>query len=293
MQNQHHVHEQASPTVLWPRCSKVEIRNELIYCELTQDRQYDLVEAYRKTPHIQFMNCKSDDDLKSFTRAWGPLYLVLTHGSEDLRLGKAVRRLDECQAHRRWLRALKGLIEACRGRNDERGSLKEFLGAEADLDRTSNTYQPAKIPVFHTLLQHLFRYTGDSGAWAASTDIDSVRRALSLSVETYVRAPIGCLRVGGKRRKGFEINPTFSLPTLWDALQWMIWLDEWNGWPPPACLECHRIFPRLNAHERKYCSPECAHRTTNREWRRKDLLRRKQTPKTKADGGTRGPRKAR
>src|SRR6267154_2677960 len=287
MQSQHHVHGKAFPTALWPRCSKVEISNELLYCKLALDRQYDLVEAYRKTPHIQFMNCKNVDDLQSFTRAWGPLYLVLTPGNEDIRLGKAVRRLDECEAHRRWLRALKGLIEACRGRSDERGSLKEFLDAEADLDRTSNTHQPGKTSIFHSHLEQLFGYAGDSVAWAASTDIDSVKRALSLSVETYVRAPIGCLRVEETKRKGFEINPSFSLQTLWDALRWMIWLDEWNGWPPPACLECHRIFPRLTAHERKYCSPECAHRATNREWRRKDLLHQRKL-KTKADGGIRG-----
>ena len=287
MQGTHHTHEY--PAVLWPRCASVEVRNGFFYCELALDRQYDLVEAYRKTPHIQFMNCKTIEDLQSFTRAWGPLYLVLTPGSEDIRLGKATRRVDECEAHRRWLRSLKSLLDACRGRADERGALKEFLAAEADIERTSNTYQPGQIPIFHTVLQQSFGYGGDSVGWAASTDIRSVRKALALSVEAHVVAPAGCLRLK-PRRNGFVIEPSFSLSTLWEALRLMIWLDEWYGWPPPACLECHRIFPQLTAHERKYCSTECAHRATNREWRRRDLRKKRRA----REGGSRdGTRKAR
>ena len=276
MQDTHRIH--AFPTVLWPRCASVEVRNGFLSCELALDRQYDLVDAYRKTPHIQFMNCKTIDDLKFFTRAWGPLYLVLTPGSEDIRLGKADRRVDQCEAHRRWLRALKSLIDACRGREDERGALKEFLAAEADIERTSNTYQPGQTPIFHTALQKAFRYTGDSVSWAASADIHSVKRALAYSVEANVVAPTGCLRLA-PRKKGFAIQPSFSLSTLWDALRWMVWVDEWNGWPPPACLECHRVFPPMNAHERKYCSTECAHRATNREWRRRDLRKKRNARK--------------
>lgn len=292
MQRTHHVHAADIPAAPWPRCNKVEIRNELLYCELALDRQYDLVDAYRRSPHIQFLNCKTPGDLQSFTRAWGPLYLAFTTAGDERTLGKAVRRVDECEAYRRWLRAVKGMIDACRGREDERRSLAEFLAAEVDIDRTSNTYQPDKEPIFHDLLKHEFHYKGDSVVWADSTKIGSVKKALALSVETYVRAPVACLRVE-QRRRGFEIKPSFSLPTLWDAMRWMIWLDEWNGWPPPACLECHKIFPQLSAHERKYCSPECAHRATNRQWRRKDLRQRKKILKTKADGGTHGPRKAR
>ena len=154
-----------------------------------------------------------------------------------------------------------------------------------ELDQKSILRQHAASSFFLASLQQSFGYGGDSAAWAASTDIASVRNALSLSVETHVQAPVGCVRVE-RKRKGFEITPNFSIVSLWEALQWMIWLDEWNGWPPPACLECHRIFPQLTAHERKYCSQKCAHRATNREWRRKDLRQRKKKHKANADGGT-------
>lgn len=257
-------------------------------CELALDRQYDLVDAYTRFPHIQFLNCQTLDDLQSFTRAWGPLYL--TSIPDERALGKAARRIDECKAHRRWLQALKGMIEACRGREDARRALAEFLAAEVDIDRTSNIYRPGQDPIFHDLLRLQLNYEGDSVVWANSAEIDSVRKALIFCVESYVSAPIGCVRVE-ERRKGFEIKASFSLPSLWDAMKWMIWLDEWNGWPPPACLECHKIFPQLTAHERKYCSRDCAHRATNRKWRRRDLRQRK--AKARMDGGRDVPRKAR
>jgi hypothetical protein len=158
------------------------------------------------------------------------------------------------------------------------------------MDRTSNTYQAGKEPFSHSLLRYKFNYEGDSVVWAESASIDSVKKALVLFVEGCVSAPTGYMRVE-ERRSGFVLKPSFLLPNLWEALTWMVWLDEWNGWPPPVCLECHKVFPQLTAHERKYCSPKCAHRATNRKWRRKDLRARKQ--KLKAKGVTDGTRKAR
>lgn len=269
MQLQHHIHE-----CLWPRCNAVEVQGEWIYCELAVDRQYDLVKAYPKTPHVQFMNCEAIDDLRAFTLAWGPLFLVREHGIDEISRAKAIRRLDELRAHRRWLRAIKGLLEACRGRVDERSALVEFLAADSDLERTSSATSSGQIPLFQTVLQQSFGYAGDSITWADSADTASVKIALALCVEAHVSAPTGCVRVE-KRRGRMEVNAGFSLPTLWEALLWMVWLDEWKGWPPSVCIECHKIFPQLTAHERKYCCQSCAHRATNRAWRRRDLRKRR------------------
>ncbi len=241
---------------------------------------------------MQFLNCKTIADLRSFTRAWGPLYLDQTRGKEDIRFGKAVRRLDECEAHRRWLRAVKRMIDACRGIEDERNSLIEFLAAEVDMERTSNTYKPGKVPIFHDLLRLQYHFEGDAVTWATSSDADSVKKVLAYSVETYVRAPLGSLAVE-TTRKGFVVKPSFLLSSLWEALTWMLWFDEWNRWPPVACRECHKVFRPLTAHKKKYCTHECAHRATNREWRRKDLRQRKKILKAKANGGTYGTRKTR
>jgi hypothetical protein len=269
------------------------VRNGLIRCELTLDRQYDLVDAYPRGPHIQFLNCETVDDLKSFFRAWGPLYLVHTPGDEEIRLGKVVRQLDECQAHRKWLRAVKRMIDACKGFEDARSSLVEFLASEVDIHRTDPTHQPDTAPFFHEILRGRFHYEGDSVAWAVSTDITSVKRALIFSIESNVSAPSGYGLKVDEGRKGIEIKPHFSLGSLWDALRWMLWFDEWNHWPPLPCLECHKIFRPSTAHKMKYCTHECAHRATNREWRRKDLRKRKNKLNVRTRGGTSGPRKAR
>jgi hypothetical protein len=273
MQSHHPIHA-ATPPQLWPRCTKVEIRNGSLLCVLDVDRQYDLVDAYRKDPHIQFLDCKSVDDLQKFTRAWGPLYLVQTPGAEEIKHGQAVRRVDECLAHVKWLRAVQHMIDACNGRADWRASLLEFLAAESDIERTSDIYKPGAEPLIQAILRNRFRFDCDPATWAASTSTDSVRRAVICCVELNVTGTVGRLKVE-KKQKGFEFKPYFSLPTLWDALNWMLWFDRLNRRPPRSCLECRRIFRPLTAHEQKYCSQKCAHRVTNREWRRKDLRRRK------------------
>jgi hypothetical protein len=81
------------------------------------------------------------------------------------------------------------------------------------------------------------------------------------------------------------------LHSLWDALRWMLFFDEWNDRPPMVCQECPKIFRPSSAHKMKYCSPECAHRATNRAWRRKDLSKKK--VKRESTGGTDVSRKTR
>src|SRR5262249_45523618 len=156
---------------MWPRCTRVELRGDALYCELALNRQYDLVDSYQRDPHIQFLNCKSSEDLRSFTRAWGPLYLVCTPGAEEIVQGTAIRSLDETHAHQRWLHATKCMIDACKGIQDERVALTEFLAAEFDFERTSNTYRPGDSPLFYPFLQHHFQFEGDPVVWAAAADI--------------------------------------------------------------------------------------------------------------------------
>src|SRR5260370_17622754 len=76
MHYQHRIH--ALGRRLWPRCTNVELKDGLLHCELARDRQYDLIDAYCMDPHMQFLNCKTIADLRSFTRPSGPLYLDQT-----------------------------------------------------------------------------------------------------------------------------------------------------------------------------------------------------------------------
>ena len=257
---------------LWPRCKRVEVRGDSLSCILDMDHQFDLIDSYLRDPHVQFLNCKSLDDLVVFTRAWGPLYLV--ESPSERKRGTAVRRIDECQAHLRWLRAVHRMVQACRGGSDWRESLAEFLGADSVYERTSNFLKPGEVPANHWMLQHRFRFKGDATAWAASADISSIQTAVILCVEANVNAPQGGVKVEKKGRV-FELIPSFELRSLWDALQWMLWLDLENRRPPRACIECGRIFRPLTARLTVYCSHACGHRVANRAWRRKDLRSKK------------------
>jgi hypothetical protein len=187
---------------------------------------------------------------------------------------------------------VKGVIDACKDLKDKRAALVEFLEAELELERTSSTYQAGNAPFFHYIFQRRFQLEGDPAVWAASTDISSVQRALVFSVETSIHGAPGGLRVE-KNGKRFEIKPRFAFMDLWDALKSMLWLDECNRQPPLPCFECHKIFRPLTAHEMKYCGHQCAHRASNREWRRKDLRKRKKALKVRTKGGTDVPRKTR
>jgi len=291
MQHQHRIHVIAS--VSWPRCAKVDVKDETLHCELALNRDYDLIDAYPKDPHIQFLNCQSAADIEGFTKTWGPLYLVQTQGNEDLKVRKLDRRLDEWMAHRRWLRSVKGLIDACRSLDDERKSLVEYLVAENDMERTGPGFRPGQQPLAYLHLRSLFRHEGNTVDWAESAPIGIVRKALASSLQICLTAPAGYgVRVEESKGK-FEIKPSFGIGNLWEALRWMLWFDEWNQWPPIACLECHKIFRPLTAHKIKYCTHKCAHRATNREWRRKDLRRKKEIGKKQERGGTNVTRKTR
>lgn len=263
--------------------------NDTIYCTLAVGGAYDLVRAYSKTPHILFLNCQIDGDFKTFVQDWGPLLL----SDKEWKSGIAVVALDRYRAYRSFLRAIKRMIDACRGVGDQRDSLIEYFTAEANMVTAGPTRNDVKTLTYSDLISPLTHdLSGDPVEWAQSARIAEVRKVLAACVEHNVRSPRGWgLRVEALA-KGFDIKPSFELYSLWDALKWMLFYDEWNERPAILCPECPNIFAARSGHHWKYCSPECAHRATNREWRRKDLRQRKRLLKVKGNGGTNGPRKA-
>jgi hypothetical protein len=60
----------------------------------------------------------------------------------------------------------------------------------------------------------------------------------------------------------------WKLRNLEDALQWMVWRDEWAEQPLQYCVECNDPFRPDTKHRRKYCSFECAHKVAARNWAR-------------------------
>jgi hypothetical protein len=280
MQHRKHVHVIAPD--LWPRCKWVRVDDGRIGYMLGKGRAYDLVEAYPKAPHIQFMNCATDVDFERFVREWGPLLLF----PEELERGFAVMPLRDYIARKDLLRAVAQIMRACKGREDERQSLREFLSALTNMVDEGSTREVMKEAVSFDLISLPLRSIQpirDPIKWAEFASASEIRKVLAACVEEWFSSPSRWgFRVQAKG-KAFEIKPTFELNSLWDGLRWMLFFDEWNARPPVLCRECPTIFRPDNAHARKFCSPECAHRAANRDWRRKDLKKQQVKRKPKGD----------
>jgi len=281
MQVRKHVHAHAPDT--WPRCSEVEIENGLLGYKLAKGRAYDLVEAYADEPHVKFANCESDADFRRFVLRFGPLLLP----EQNPILGWGVVPLRDYQAASRFLRSVMRMMVACKKSQGHREALVEFFAA-----LTNNPTPGPKRDVFNQAvsldvispLSGFRTNIGDPVEWAKHASATDVRKALASCVEDWFRSPNRWgFRVQAIGR-GFEIKPSFELHSLWDGLRWMLFFDEWNKRPPVLCQECPKIFRPGTAHDRKYCSPECAHRAANRIWRRKDL--QKKRTNRKRIGGT-------
>jgi hypothetical protein len=278
---------------LWRSCRSVQLRGNTIHCELT-DTPYDLADAYQGAPHLQFSNCSTDDDLVAFVHTWGPLRLK----PQEQHTSRVSVTLQEYWAWQKLLRSIHHMLDSCRHNRNERESLAGYFAAWIDAAPT-NSIRRLIMKDFAFDIQRSINRLVPPGfvvknpmEWATSGNILLVRRVLAQRAEMATKPPRRYgLRVEAKTNR-FEIKPSFELEDLWSALQWMVFYDEWNARPPTLCKECPRIFRARSANQTKYCSPTCAHRATNREWRRRDLREHgKRTIRSK--GAPNGPRKTR
>src|SRR5580698_7557920 len=131
----------------WMRCRRVTIEGGDLVCNLDWTRTYDLEKAYSRDPHLQFLNCATDEDLLRFTRAWGPLYLRTTGGPDDeWQTGTARRSLAEYRAALRRFQGVKRILEAAKGKGDEPEALAGFLAADEAEFQHSALYKPGEPP---------------------------------------------------------------------------------------------------------------------------------------------------
>ena len=261
----------------WMRCSRVAIEDGNFVCDLDWTRTYDLETAYSKDPHLQFLNCANDEDLRCFTRAWGPLYLRSTGGPDDeWRTGRARRSLAECRSALRRFRGVKGILEAAKGNGNEHTALAEFLAADEEAFQLQT---PGEEPIHQFSLKLSHQIEGSIFSWIKTAPIVQIRQALKYCVEVEVTMPMtGGVRVvpHGRRTK---VVPSYRLFTLRDALAWMMWFDEWNTNPPTVCPACHTVFRPPSLHKMKYCGYPCAHRIATQKYRQRKRGRKKSSPK--------------
>jgi hypothetical protein len=220
-------------------------------------------EAYRYDLHIQFANARTDQELIGFLRAWGPLWLSDAQKEESM----ASYPISRVRAFQRWLKAVMGLLAAFKSAHDERIALREFL--EAEREKEDNSPAPAAEPISWMILKSRFEIAAAVPDWVSALPLEELRIATDLILRLVVLLPITGEFVFRRRHNRGEIEARWAISDLEEALSWMVWYDEFTRHPLICCQECRKVFRGTTAHARKYCSQECAHRATAREWQRR------------------------
>lgn len=243
----------------WPRCRNVTLRDGVLTCALDFERTYGLIEAYKYDPHIQFANAQTERDLIAFVRAWGPL-IVDPETPNVMHL-----RLSQCRALQRWFRALFDLLAAFKRAEGEREVLQTFIEAEYGTLRGL----PAEIETNSLLsLRHEFHIDGNILEWIRGADLRTVRAVTDCLIPQLPIGPGKAYLVCRREHNHRYVEAGWTVSTLEDALRWMVWYDEFTQHPILCCQECRKVFRGETAHARKYCTHECGHRATARNWQR-------------------------
>jgi hypothetical protein len=263
----------------WPRPSRVVIHDGNLRCEFIPAKYYNLQDSYRQSPHTQFLNARTDSEMLKFVKTWGPLDLNF----DPPTAGVVTNTLAKCHARRRQLTALIGLIGAIEDAAMERESLQEFLDAEAersgvdaeDFRRRHPGQHYYQIDDFRLSVQRAFRVQGSLSEWVARASMTEIRSALEYVVEGTSIAPLSFLRVILHGDKSVVRNQWLFV-SLEGALKSMVWFDLDRKDPLYCCQECRRFFKSESKHERKFCDdPRCAKRAARRNWRRRDLAKKR------------------
>jgi len=245
----------------------VTLNDGILHCSLALET-YALPEAYKHDLHIQFANADTDKDLIAFVRNWGPLSL----SEAEKRTSAASVSLSKLRAFQRWLKAVQGILAAFKRAKGEREALRQLLEAEYEWESYSPSPHPE--PVSWSLLRawltaQRMEMTGTIADWLSSAGIASVRSVTEPILSHVAAWPITGEFVFQRRRNRGEVEARWAIDDLKDALRWMVWYDEFTKHPIICCQECRKVFRSETAHARKYCSYECAHRATGREWQRR------------------------
>ena len=267
----------------WYRGKGVSVSKSEVTCTLDQQRPYDLARAYERAPYIELENLKCDQDWATFVARWGPLWISVVERIK----GRSWMRLDWCWHFQRRFTAFAKLLDSF-GRPEQRDRLRDYLErSDEEANGRSLGTATAKsifagVLEYDALAQRLCRQAGATGmlfgplqsAWLEQADDTAVSSAVAKVVQANPVTAVPSFSIGTEHRRQV-ITAQLGLDNLETALEWMVWNSYWMKKPQMFCQECQRAFRPESAHPRKYCTSECAHRATDRAWRRKKRAREK------------------
>lgn len=259
----------------WCRCSRVEFGDGMVKWELSRTGEYDLLESYQRSPHLQLAKATDDKALLAFVKAWGPLRTVrLPFTSGDDPIG-------DYRAERDLLAAEIRLVGSITQPELRRSALLAALDAFEKRDYTDARLTgmrehigiPVSIPGKAIFFDPIFNKE-DLRASDQQVDEACAYLVSTLPITDY---SLKLIVERGKRRDTVRAWP--GLRSLVDALHWMVWQDVFRERPFLFCDECDLLFQPDSEHEKKFCSTQCARRKASR-----DYERRKRAKERKSDG---------
>jgi hypothetical protein len=264
MKAQHDINDPVSGN--WCRCERIEFVGETANWELKTDGWYSYFEAYQKSPHRQLVDAVDDSGLRTFVKAWGPLRSSLTawEGSDPI---------ESYRSERDRLSAIVRLLSSVEVRQTQRSALIE-------LSELSHKDKGIEIAVYS--LGAIFRIAGSLHVgfneeirhWLEIATPDQIDSA-TISLLPMLGPPWGVEHTFFAQRtaRGNILKADIGLDGLSDALHWMIWQDVFQSHPYRFCAECRKLIKQDTRHEKKFCSHECAHRKTAREWQQRKRVK--------------------
>jgi hypothetical protein len=201
--------------------------------------------------------------------------------------GRSWMRLDWCWFFQRRFTAFAKLLDSF-GRPEQRDRLRDYL-ERSDEEANGRDLGIATAKLFFgvflshdALAQRLCQQGKDTdmsfdslqSTWLEQADDAAVARAVADLIQKNPVTAMPSFSISTEHRRQV-ITAQLGLDDLETALEWMIWNSYWMKRPQMFCQECQSAFRPESAHPRKYCNSECAHRATDRAWRRKKRAREK------------------
>jgi len=271
MKEQHRINEVEG--VGWYRCKRVEFAGEMAGWELSRTSRYSFFEAYQMTPHRQLIQADDDLALRAFVKSWGPLRPKLDAWSGNDPIEIYRRKRDHLTASVRFLASV-----------EEPEMQRSALVGLSEISRLDSNFDTC-FDITLALLRTQFPIPG-----SASSGFDpNIRQWLETAEQKQIEAatvflvpalPLSLASPGfspERHRHGNALRATLGIHSLADALYWMVWQDVFQDHPFQFCAECRKLFQPDTRHEKKFCSPTCAHRKTAREWQQRKRNKERRT----------------
>lgn len=245
----------------WYRCKHVEFAGENAIWELSQSSRYTFFEAYRQTPHRQLIEADNDPALRAFVKSWGPLRFSLDAWSgRDL--------IETYRRERDVLTARVRLLASVKEPEMQRPVLLEL----SEISR-----QDISVQIFLNQLRQQFQIPGSLAPgfdenirlWLEAVEQKQIQAATVYLVPRFLLSLEPPSFTVERSARQDVLRATLGITSLMGALNWMVWQDVFQEHPFQFCAECRNLFQPDTRHEKKFCSPECAHRKTAREWQKR------------------------